>query len=28
MTRYVAEEGEYSRLKSACVLGCVRASQV
>lgn len=24
MTRYVAEEGEFSRLKSACVLGCVR----
>jgi hypothetical protein len=28
MTRYVAEEGEHSRLKSACVLGCVRASQI
>jgi predicted alpha/beta-fold hydrolase len=26
MTRYVAEEGECSRLKSACVLGCVRVS--
>lgn len=26
MTRYVAEEGERSRLKSACVLACVRAS--
>jgi len=24
MTRYVAEEGEFSRLKSACILGCVR----
>jgi len=24
MTRYVAEEGERSRLKSACILGCVR----
>jgi len=27
MTRYVAEEGELSRLKSACILGCVRVSE-